>query len=240
LVGDSHANHWSPALEAGAKRAGWRVTQWTKGSCTNASVTLYPKERGLYTSCDQWREKVLRSLTETDIPDLVILSDRVNYGDQVYDHTLKRILSGSEGQKAWKDGFRRTIQRLLDAGVRVVVMRDVPRMPRDYRACLLTRSDCPIPRANALGYPPLEAEVAREFAARVTFIDFSDQICDMDHCPAMRNGLIVYQNTSHLTATYAATFAPQMEKILHGFAQILGGAHRKPTLPDTSVTSDVR
>lgn len=240
LVGDSHANHWSPALEAGAKRAGWRVTQWTKGSCTNASVTLYSKERGFYTSCDQWREDVLRRLTETDIPDLVILSDRVNYGDQVYDHTLKRILSGSEGQKAWKDGFRRTIQRFLDAGVQVVVMRDVPRMPRDYRACLLTRSDCPVPRANALGYPPLEAEVAREFPVSVTFVDFSDQICDMNHCSAMRNGLIVYQNTSHLTATYAATFAPQMEEILRGFEQILRGAHRKPPLPDRSVTTNAR
>jgi hypothetical protein len=40
----------------------------------------------------------------------------------------------------------------------------------------------------------------------------------MNHCPAMRNGLIVYQNTSHLTASYAATFAPQMEEILRGFA----------------------
>jgi peptidoglycan/LPS O-acetylase OafA/YrhL len=240
LVGDSHANHWSPALDAAAKQAGWRVTQWTKASCTNASVTIYAKERGLYTSCDQWRENVLRSLTEIDIPDLVILSDRVNYGDQVYDPALKRILSGSEGQKLWKDGFRKTIQRLLDAGVRVVVMRDVPRMPRDYRACLLTESECPIPRASALGYPPLEAEVAREFPDRVTFVDFSDRICDAGHCPAMRNGLIVYQNTSHLTATYAATFAPQMAEVLRGFERILGAADRKPPLPDKSVTSDAR
>jgi hypothetical protein len=113
-------------------------------------------------------------------------------------------------------------------------------MPRDYRACLLTESECPIPRASALGYPPLEAEVAREFPDRVTFVDFSDRICDAGHCPAMRNGLIVYQNTSHLTATYAATFAPQMAEVLRGFERILGAADRKPPLPDKSVTSDAR
>ena len=237
LLGDSHANHWSPAVEAGAKQAGWRVTQWTKTSCTNADVSLY-KKGAPYASCDQWRERVLRTLTETDVPDLVILSDRVDYDGEIYDPTAKRLLSGSEAQKAWKDGFRRTLQRLLDAGVRVVVLRDIPRMPRDYRTCLLTESDCPIPRANAFAYPPLEAEVAREFPAGVTVADFSDQLCDADHCPTRRNGLIIYQNTSHLTATYAATFAPQMADLLRGIEPILDQAHRKPPFPEISASTN--
>ena len=82
------------------------------------------------------------------------------------------------------------------------------------RACFLANEACATPRWKALASPPIDAEVGREFGRLVTVADFSDVFCDAEACPVKKNGHVVYRDTNHLTATYAATFAPQITQLM--------------------------
>lgn len=136
-----------------------------------------------------------------------------------YDPATDSILTKDLAAKAWLEGFRNTLRRLTSAGVHVWVIRDIPKADDDYRACLLTNLNCATPRKQALAYPAIEVEVAREFGALVKVLDFTDEICDPSRCPVIRDGVVVYQDSHHLTATYAATFAPQFAALLRALAK---------------------
>ena len=119
----------------------------------------------------------------------------------------------------------------------MLVTGDIPRADKDYQACLLTGKICATPRSRALAFPPADAEVAREFGDQVTFADFNDRICDRTSCPAMRDGVVVYRDSSHLTATYAASFAPQLTELLRSFA---AGAGIRPGLGQPTDENNIR
>jgi SGNH domain (fused to AT3 domains) len=81
--------------------------------------------------------------------------------------------------------------------------------------CLQAGHICETPREKALAHAPLDAQVAREFGNRVMFADFTDAFCDAKTCPVIRNGLIAYlHDDNHLTATFAASFAPRLAPLL--------------------------
>ena len=104
-------------------------------------------------------------------------------------------------------------------GTSALIIRDTPVADDDYRTCYLKGMHCAASRQKALAGGALDVEVAREFGNLVTGADFSDAICDAAACPVVRDGLLVYRDTNHITPTYAATFAPQMGQLLRGFAE---------------------
>jgi hypothetical protein len=53
----------------------------------------------------------------------------------------------------------------------------------------------------------------------VRFIDLTDQICNGDACPAIRDGVIVYRDDNHLTGAFAQSLLPALEARL---APLLG------------------
>jgi hypothetical protein len=56
-------------------------------------------------------------------------------------------------------------------------------------------------------------------AARATdaaLIDLTSRICRADPCPVVVDGMIVFRDTRHLTATFAASLAPDLRTALQG------------------------
>jgi hypothetical protein len=192
---------------------------------------------GPYPTCRQWREKIVARLTEA-APDLVVMSNASTYEAHIVDEANRQVLSPVEGADALREGWRKTIRQFLALGSAVLIIRDNPIADANYQTCYLKGLDCITSRQRALAGTQLAVEVAREFGDFVTVADFSDEICDAQTCPVMRNGLIVYRDSNHLTATYAATFAPQIAELLRGFAEKLTpqGGRRTPE-PGDAMTS---
>src|SRR5205085_5265977 len=72
LVGDSHAQHWFPALELIARQRGWRFVPLTKLSCVFVDIRVWSADlKREYTECETWRENVVAQLAQLR-PDLVI------------------------------------------------------------------------------------------------------------------------------------------------------------------------
>src|SRR5262249_46842361 len=77
------------------------------------------------------------------------------------------------------------------------------------------RRSCRAPAASARAdevYRWLQ-EASGRFANAAT-LDFNDLVCPAGYCDAERDGMIVFLDAQHMTATFAASLAPAMRRRL--------------------------
>ena len=207
LVGDSHASHWFPALRRVAEERGWRLETYVKVSCPFTDIlvrNLEKKKR--YTECLAFNENVAKRLKASK-PDLVVaaLSRWQHPVDSAY-----------ASPRAQGDGMARMLNRVPG---RKVVLADVPYPGRDVPECLAKNikdvRPCAVSTTNRVsgGSPARERQAAK--ASGGVMLNLNDLICGgKGRCPAVRNDTIVYRDHHHLTATFARTLAPALERAL--------------------------
>ncbi len=212
LVGDSHAAQWAPALQAIATAKGWQLVTYTKSACPFLSAEVANGDRP-YTSCTSWNRTLLARLTGDQRPNLVVTSSsnyRAVRGD--------RVLDSEESRSALGEGMHTTWKALGSAGVKTVVLRDTPRPDIDIAECASQypnrMTKCAVDRDEALSGIGERQVAAAASLRNVTLVDLNDAICPTDRCAAVIGGVLVYRDTNHLTATYAATLAPRLNAAL--------------------------
>jgi len=214
LFGDSHALHFFPAMRWVAERRGWRLISLTKSGCPPADVDIYYRpERRLYTECAAWREAILRRIEVEEKPALVVTSGRVNTGAMKHG----KLLGRAQGLDALARGYARAVKRLVADGADVVAIRDVPQPPGNIPKCVAKEMHhlrrCAFPKRSALPHDaPIRAALRRVDGVRQ--IDPAKKLCVGRLCPAVTDDMIVYRNAGHLTATFAATLAPWLDRKL--------------------------
>lgn len=215
LAGDSHAAQWLPALRAVAEDRGWRLEVRTKSACPFADLPVTLPDGADYPQCAQWNERLLAELTGPDRPDLLVTTNQLAYqvpglGDA--DPDAARATS----RQALREGLRRTWQQVTAAGVPVVVLVDTPRPGFDVPECVVENredpGECAVPREQAVTDDVHAAAAAGLDDVQV--VDLTDDICPGQWCQPVRDGLLVYRDSHHLTATFAATLTPLLAERL--------------------------
>jgi peptidoglycan/LPS O-acetylase OafA/YrhL len=212
LFGDSHALQYSPALETLADEHDWRLIVLTKAECTPGEVEIRSMvaERE-YSQCDAWREEELRRIEMGAKSTVVVIS-----GDTVYTPygSDGEELSGEAGAAEMEAGYVSTLTRIHRAGLRTVVIQDTPVSTSYVPGCVSER----LQHLESCAFP-LVRDKATEFDARAAkvapgshLIDLTAKICPDDLCRAVIGNALVYRDKSHLTATYARTLAPSIER----------------------------
>jgi peptidoglycan/LPS O-acetylase OafA/YrhL len=206
LVGDSHASHWFPAIEAIANAHGWRLITFVKASCVFVDLPIFsPLLKREYTECEAWRPLVIQRLV-AEQPDLVIVSS---------DRWLPPVNKVDEDPARQGDAMARLLRQIPG---RVVILSDTPAAATDVPVCLSAHlqdiTQCATPRIVALGRQHLIRERAAAKGSGATLVDLSDAICPGDPCQAVVRGMIVYRDDHHLTATFAASLAAILESRL--------------------------
>jgi peptidoglycan/LPS O-acetylase OafA/YrhL len=225
LFGDSHAMHWFEGFHSAAQTTGWQLPSWTKNRCPSVDMTQF-LDNSPYLACLKWRADRIVKMIGADRPDLVIMSNRTDYYKMLDNPEISPLINYIQKEYIWKAGFRSIIQKFLSANIQILIIRDIPRARSAYRKCLGMGETCESPRTKAFANnPPLDQEVASEFGDRVIFADFSDEFCSKESCAVTKNGIIIYRDSHHLTPSIAATFAPQMAKLLQTFADRRSLAH---------------
>lgn len=215
LFGDSHSAQWFPALASFAEsNPSTSLRTYTKSSCSAASVSVLVK--GVpYTSCDQWRERVVAHLV-ADPPDVIVISNYAHY-------VLEDSPDGAHRERLWDEGLRATVQRLRDAGSEVLLIADSPRLRADPATCVSTDvtdvSACDEERRWAIddGLASVEKQVA--VATGAEYIDLTRYICDAAVCPVIIGDMFVYRDVNHMTSTFVEYLAPLVDPTL---ASLLG------------------
>jgi hypothetical protein len=102
-------------------------------------------------------------------------------------------------------------------GAKVVIV-DTPWSDRDIPGCLSRNQrdvrPCAIARGMVTwgGVPDRERAAAQ--AANAALLDFTRVLCDRHGCPAVSDGMIRYRDDHHLTATFARSLAPMLDRAL--------------------------
>jgi peptidoglycan/LPS O-acetylase OafA/YrhL len=205
LLGDSHAEHWLAGLDRAGKEHGWRIESHIKGGCPVADVPQRFSGRleRMYGECIRYREAMIREIIAKK-PHAVILSN--------WDHYIPVKGSGLVWQVAadeWMEGLRRTYARFSNAGIKVIVIRGTPRTFVDVPVCLSRRAanlpfagSCNYDRARAFIPHAIEAQDRAARNLNVSFVDMNDQICATPVCSPVRNGIVMFTDDNHLTASF--------------------------------------
>ena len=215
LMGDSHAEHWLPAIDRIGRERHWKIVAMVKPACPVADMAdlVNARLKRAYAECTQWRRMMLRRIVSLH-PATVILSS--------WDHYMPPDGNGSQWHvtpASWRDGLRRTYGLLSSAGINTVVIRGTPRPGFDVPACLSRAASsapfkmkrCEYDRAESL-HPV--AIAAQNDAARgldhIAFVDVNDRLCSSAQCEVVRRGNIVFRDDGHLTATFSLAEAPAL------------------------------
>jgi len=210
LFGDSHAASWLPAADLAAKTAGWSLLARTKASCSSINVPLSNNRLSRpYVECSSWRDDVLSELKKLD-PQLILLTNSST--PSVIDRMGER-LKGEELENALIEGEKSLVDQLLaDTNATIVLIRDITTSHENPVTCLLenpmNEAACRWNRRQT-AYPRGKYEGEQ----RVKIVDLNDDICPSGTCRAILNGRVVMRDGGHLTASFAATLAPNFEPL---------------------------
>jgi len=206
LFGDSKALHYFPALEPVARKRGWRLLVLVKAGCPPMAI-VKRGEPGETTECERWREAAFDRIGSAKGRRLVITSGNVDY-QGIKSHG--RTLAGEARDAAVRASYAAALERLRRLGTRVAVIKDNPVPPRDIPSCV-SRSLDRLGRCAFHAPAGFQRGIEERAAAAVEgagLIDVTDAVCSARRCPAVIDGVLVYRNTAHFTATFARTLAP--------------------------------
>lgn len=213
LFGDSLAMAYFPAIEVLAQRHGWRIVTLTKMGCPPAATPLYSHRRErTYHECATWRERALREIEGGDRPALIFVTGRMSTLATRDGEALGERLSRERLER----GYVEVLERLRDAGARVVALKDLPKSPRNGPDCVvanpddLERCDFEISSRNAVGFDRVAAESVRG----VELVDMTPEICPDGVCRVVIDGKLVFRDFDHMTPTFARTLADPIERAL--------------------------
>ena len=198
LVGDSHASHWFPAIEAIALERGWRLVTFVKVSCS--FTTLAQRNLALkreYRECTAFNEATVARLNQIK-PALTIIVNRRTF--RPIEENITSALAGAAlGEMVARiPGATAILVDTPDPG------RDVPaclsKHPSDIRACLFTQDDA----------DNREIGIAERVAADVAgarLIDLTANICTEWPCSPISGSVLIYRDEDHMTETFSRSLA---------------------------------
>ncbi|WP_266181040.1 acyltransferase family protein [Dyella humicola] len=208
LMGDSIAGQWFPALARIFDRPDWRLVVLTKSSCPMVDEPFFYERIGReYTECSTWRSQALKQVA-TMRPDVVVLGT---------------VSTDGFTQAQWKDGTVRVLGAISAASDHIYIMRSTPHLPFDGPNCLADHMGRPAWLSSLLvcDAPASDDHEQQVFQslqqagaqfANVQTIDLNDLICPLGRCSAELKGEVVFRDAQHLTASFARSLGPEMER----------------------------
>ncbi|MGA7206736.1 MAG: acyltransferase family protein [Specibacter sp.] len=210
MVGDSHATAWYPAMDALAKKHGWRVMTYAKASCpVTTALRILDSEKTTENQddCHAW---VLK-LNDTLKSDRSISAIFTASYSSAYKY---KSADGDPLANPAVDGFTQMWAGWQAAGKKVVAFDDVPRTNGQYIPTCLAKNpgdamQCAIPTSQAIPATMAITKAAQAASSHgVIRVKLRDQFCDSTWCYPVIGSVIVYRDYSHLSAEYSRALVP--------------------------------
>jgi len=227
IWGDSHADHYSLALDDWARKNSISLRQITKSACVplagDFDIYLLKENKHYekYTSCSVFNKNILH-LIDQDSIDIIVISGRwsgylpeeTEPGLYLLDNTHPTP-SQANTEAIFKENFSQMINTLVKKQKEVILLGQVPPFTKNPAECFYknitpirnflqsrsdTNSQCYLTREKA----EREVEKANIFFRQlaemdgVQFFNPLDRICDKNSCSALQEGKILYRDKHHL------------------------------------------
>ena len=213
LIGDSHAAMIRPAFRIIGEQRGIQVSNIWRPGCPFSTL---PPDLGRRRSqdCVTWSRRIVDWLKGRPKISTVVLAA----------HQLARVAPqpGLSPFDAKVSGYEAAIRSLPASVKRVIVVRDPPNNPREISSCVRREYErgqsaatrCRSRRADVL-QPDAQVEAARRVRSRaVDVIDLTPFMCGPAQCVPVVGGVLVHKDGDHLTAEFATTLAPYLDRAI--------------------------
>ncbi|MCA5922006.1 acyltransferase family protein [Curtobacterium oceanosedimentum] len=215
VLGDSHSNALLGAYEQIADDNGWRIDLAGVGGCYLTTAQQDAVSLQAMRGCNAWKHAAIDYVREHRDADALVVTHATN-------QMPVSLPAGPRRDAATRNGMVDAWEQAAGDELPVIAIRDNPIPQRDVIACLSrmsgpTTDACDRPRSEALGTTDSTVEAVaafREAGGRAAAIDLSDHYCTATSCPAVVGGVVVYRDTSHITATWATSLEPYLERAL--------------------------
>jgi peptidoglycan/LPS O-acetylase OafA/YrhL len=221
LIGDSHASALFPAVNAMATAHGWKLVVYLKIDCSFVDIPITDINlKRPYTECATWNNNVIARLNAHP-PDLAI----VHMSRWIYN-----VNPADAGLTAQGNAMAREMNKIPNSS-KLIMVQDIPdpwnmSVPDCLSAHLTDYRKCSYTRAVAFGSYMGKREAVAAKASGAALIVLTDSICPgTGLCPAVINGMIVFRDQHHLTATFSASLGPVMDQKV---VAILNASHSLP------------
>lgn len=219
-VGNSRLEQYLAAFVPLAEQRGWGLASYTLGGCPHGlipapredqgdeedtgMVIIHPLGQGAeydyLLECWEWNQFVHQHILEVR-PDYVV---------------VESTFVTPAGEEILMPGVTEAITAYRQAGIDVIAIRDMPRLPGDPLNCLTRQGEgCAFTADFYAGQDPgLELREVGGGPGRLFLLDPVDYICPDGNCPLTIGGVYVYLDAWHLSASYAATLAVPLDRQL--------------------------
>lgn len=198
VVGDSHAAQWLPAYRVVADTLGWRIDSFTKSACSFSDVMVVGGvSGGEYIACRQWGDNLLTHIND-ERPDYLLISQSTAYS--------VAGMARSESYDPLVSAYVSYIREVIEMGVRPIVLADTPRLGINVPECL-SAANATFEGCSRNARPLLSRKDPLVEAAERTGVDtlsLNDLVCVNDKCTPVVNGVLVWRDSHHVTATFAS------------------------------------
>lgn len=201
LAGDSHAGQWWPAVDAAAKDRGWRLFIVGHNGCPLVDVrVVLDGSDNPWVQCDKWQVDAMEAIANLH-PDVIVWANHAS-GYQLAVPSLQETF---DSNSTWALGAQRTLTQLTGLAP-VLVIGQMPQLNEEPGDCLAENPDdiavCSTPIDVAI--PPDVGSLTRSLAENngAGYFDSGALLCTT-RCPVMSRNLIIYRDSSHMTATFS-------------------------------------
>jgi hypothetical protein len=231
LFGDSHAAQWFPPLERIANKQNWRLITLVQAGCPAANIQniIDPRTGRLNEFCGAWRSAALKRIADLR-PAAIVMASASLYGHERRGVTLAQV-SASDWQAATKN----SLAVVSATTPRVFLIRDIPKPGVDIPMCLAyaeRRASHSCETTRSVGLNSLvdaQERAASQSFQVVTRLDLLDWLCDRDTCPPVKQGIVVYRDSDHLTRSFAESLTPVLSDfIVPAVKSVVGGINPEP------------
>lgn len=207
FIGDSHIDHWRPAVYPIARDKQWDMTFFSHSGCSLWETPLtywftpdrqVPVPQAFSDACPQWPGLVLNQVTQ-EKPDLIIIG---NYS------STQGLEDGSKApqEKQYAQAMKPWIDRWQTQGSKIVIIRDVPTAGSSLGPDCVSYSGAQcLAATSTVLWPDPQFEAARSL--KIPTIDMTDYLCSDGTCYGVVGGIPVYFDTNHLSKSYSMSLS---------------------------------
>jgi hypothetical protein len=203
LLGDSQAWMWAYSISKVAKNIGYNFGLAFQPGCRMPLVTFPPTAEMTDDKCRDWKTKAIDWVNQQN-PAAVLFASGYH------------IANVSDGD--YTSGYVDVIKKVQAPDRKVFVMSDVPYPSQDPVRCLAANPSsalkCATPAAKAIQPNLLQLALDAATQTGAGYISMTPFLCTAETCPAIIGRYGVYENTYHLTSTYAEVLAPMIQQAL--------------------------
>ena len=202
-AGDSHNNVLLGIYTSIAVHNKWRIDVASHNGCYLTTARNIPSSDGSESECNSWRAAVMTLILKGGY-------------DAVFVTHAQPVIPGrgETAEQAVLNGLVQEWRKLPN--VPIVAIRDNPWTRADVLSCVsqyptTAAQACAVSRSKGLAMFDGQAEAALQ-VSRAHLVDLTSFYCTATACPPVIGHVLVYKDRTHLTATFASTLSPYIER----------------------------